>query len=78
MGEVSEQYVTSKDNHKICTQVVVHLFKGMYELVLNAGYEFLKLTAWPLRLRFVYFILNRILLVSKSPKISPKESLNKV
>ena len=34
--------VKSKDNHKICTQVVVHLLKGMYELTLNLPSRFLK------------------------------------
>ena len=41
--------VKSKDNHKICTQVDVHL-KGMYELVLS-DLLILEIITWSLRLR---------------------------
>ena len=37
-SEHSKKYdVKSKDNHKICTKVVVHLVQGMYVLTFNAN-----------------------------------------
>ena len=46
-GKVSEypkiyDVIKGKRQSKICTQVVVHLLKGMYDITLNDRYEFLK------------------------------------
>ena len=35
-------YVKSKENHKMYSQVIIHILKGMYELTLKDRYEFLK------------------------------------